>query len=364
MRVLILSANTGGGHNSTARSLGEQMTKMNIAYEVADTLAFISEKVSDFISWGHSYVYRKMPRLFGIGYRYEEKHPPRFLYDQCAKGADALHEHLEKNQYDAVVCVHVFSALMITEVRERYGSRIPVYFIATDYTCSPGVSESKLDGYFIPHRMLLGEFIRSGVTADKLHATGIPVASAFYDEDDKAMVRRSLKLPEDGKVVLFSCGSMGCGHLEKRTLPLLQHLPKNAVLVVLCGKNEKAYEELLPYAGDRLRVVSFTDCVPFYMAAADVYITKPGGLTTTEAIAKRVPMIFIDAVPGLETRNFDFLIQNGVAVGAKSWRQVVGLVQKHLKDPALLQKQIDTMKSFNPRNAAEQICRYILNNRD
>ena len=76
MKVLILSANTGGGHNSTARALADQLVKQNIEYEIADTLAFISEKVSDFISWGHSYVYRKLPKLFGVGYRFEEKHPP------------------------------------------------------------------------------------------------------------------------------------------------------------------------------------------------------------------------------------------------------------------------------------------------
>ena len=363
MRVLILSANTGGGHNSTARALGEQLTKMNIEYDIADTLAFISEKVSDFISWGHSYVYRKFPRLFGMGYRYEEKHQPRFMYEQCARGADSLHAKLEEGHYNAVLCVHVFSGLMITEVRERYGNSIPAYFIATDYTCSPGVSDMKLDGYFIPHRMLLGEFIRNGVTADKLHATGIPVGSAFYEQDDKGLARRSLKLPEDGKVVLLSCGSMGAGHLEKRALPLLHHLPQDAVLVVLCGKNERAYEELLPYASERMRVLSFTEYVAFYMAAADVYITKPGGLTTSEAIAKHLPMIFIDAVPGLETRNFDFLIRNGVATGAKSWRQVIGLVQKQLRDPSTFEQQIETMKQFNPHQAAEQICRYMLNNR-
>ena len=76
MRVLILSANTGGGHNSTARALADQLERLGADYEIADTLAFISETVSDFISWGHSYVYRKLPRLFGIGYRFEEKHPP------------------------------------------------------------------------------------------------------------------------------------------------------------------------------------------------------------------------------------------------------------------------------------------------
>lgn len=359
MKVLILSANTGGGHNSTAQSIGEQLSLLNIEYEIADTLAFISEKVSDFISWGHSYVYRKLPRLFGFGYRYEEKHPARFIYEQCARGVDALYEKVTAEGFDTVVCVHVFSGVMVTEMRRRYPLQIASYFVATDYTCSPGVSEMDLDGYFIPHRMLLGEFIRSGITADKLHATGIPIANAFYDEDDKALMRSALKLPEEGKVILLSCGSMGCGQLEKNARLLYSQLPEDTTLIVLCGKNEKLYETLIPYATDRLRILRFTENIAMYMSAADIYITKPGGLTTSEAIAKRLPMIFVDAVPGLETRNFDFLIQNGVACGTKSWRQVFGLLEKMLTHPEELEKQVEAMEQFTAQNAAEQICRHI-----
>ena len=76
MRVLILSANTGGGHNSTAAALAEGFEKADVGVDTVDALKFISEKASDFISWGHSYVYRKLPHLFGLGYRFEEKHPP------------------------------------------------------------------------------------------------------------------------------------------------------------------------------------------------------------------------------------------------------------------------------------------------
>ena len=361
MRVLILSANTGTGHNSTAHALAEQLESLHIECEIADTLALISERVSDFISWGHSYVYRRLPKLFGVGYRYEEKHPARFIYERCAKGADALQKKLTEGSYNAVICVHVFSGMMMTEVRARYHNRVPAYFVATDYTCSPGVSELELDGCFIPHRMLLGEFVRQGtVPARKLFATGIPVRREFYERQSKAEARRALGMPEDGQVVLISCGSMGCGHLERSALILFRHLPATATLVVLCGRNEKLLEALEPHACDRLRPIGFTDKVPTYMSAADVYLTKPGGLTTSEAIVKQVPMIFIDAVPGLETRNFDFLISCGVASGAKNWRQVISLVQKALRNPATLQKQVEAMKAFSPQNAAAQICREVL----
>ncbi len=361
MKMLILSANTGNGHNSTARAIAEQLTSMNIEYEIADTLTFISERVSDFISWGHSYVYRKLPKLFGVGYRFEEKHPPRFLYEQCARGAEGLQAKLEEQQFDAVICVHVFSGMMMAEVRKKYQNRIPLYFIATDYTCSPGVSEIHADGYFVPHRMLLGEFLRNGdIPADRMFATGIPVGSAFCEHEDKVEARRALGLPEEGRIILLSCGSMGAGKLEKSSMMLPKYLPEDATLVVLCGQNEKVYEQLLPYENERLRCVGFTEHIATYMSAADLYITKPGGLTTSEAIAKRLPMIFINAVPGCELRNFEFLIACGIATGAKKWKQVALLVQKAFRDSAQLEQQVEAMKAFATHNAAEQICRHIL----
>lgn len=360
MRVLILSANTGGGHNSTAKALGEQMETLQIEYEIADTLSFISEKVSDFISWGHSYIYRKLPRLFGIGYRYEEKHSVRFIYNQCAKGADALYEKLEAEAFDAVICTHVFSGLMMTELRERYGSTLPCYFIATDYTCSPGVSDMNLDGYFIPHRMLLGEFVHNNIVANKLFATGIPVSSDFYEAKDKTEARRELGLPLDKKIVLLSCGSMGCGKLEKSARMTSGNLPKDACLVVLCGNNEKAYEILKQYEDENFVVLSFTQKISDYMSAADLYITKPGGLTTTEAIAKRLPMILVNAVPGCETRNFHFLLSEGIANGAKSWRQATAILKRSLQNDRELLQQKEAMDHFLAQNPAESICKYLL----
>ena len=97
MRVLILSANTGGGHNSTAGALAEQLEKMGVEFEIADALSMISAKVSQFVSWGHSYVYRHLPSLFGHVYRYEERHPAKFIYEQCAKGQDGSTHNTGKN---------------------------------------------------------------------------------------------------------------------------------------------------------------------------------------------------------------------------------------------------------------------------
>jgi len=359
MRILILSANTGGGHNSTAGAIAEQLKKQGVEAEISDSLSYISEKVSDFISWGHSYVYRKLPRLFGIGYRFEEKHPPRFIYNRCAKGAEGLYQKLSEG-YDAVICVHVFAGLMMTAVREKFKLHLPTYFVATDYTCSPGVADLYADRYFIPHRMLLGEFVHAGIEASKLHATGIPISDDFYQSEAKEQSRRSLGLPQDKKIVLLSCGSMGAGNLDRSAMKLFRRLPDDTALCVLCGNNRKTYEALRQNICNRLYVVPFTEKVRSYMSASDLYITKPGGLMTTEALAKRLPMVLITAVPGLETRNFDFLTQQEVACGAKNWKQAGEQVLTLLEDESKALKMVERIDAFLPKNAAEALCEQIL----
>ena len=360
MQVLILSANTGGGHNSTAVALSEYFKREGVDCETVDALKFISDKTSEFISWGHSYVYRKLPLLFGLGYRFEEKHSPRFIYEQCARGTDALWQRVEEGGYDAIICVHAFAGMMVTELRRRYGARIPAFFVATDYTCSPGVSELEVDGFFIPHRMLLGEFVHNGIAADKLITTGIPVRESFYEAKEPRAARLALGLPEDRRVVLFSCGSMGCGRLDKTAALLSKSLPKDAMLVVICGNNQKAYDELNAAPLENVKVIGFTEQMPLYMSAADLYVTKPGGLTTSEAIVKCLPMVFFDAVPGLETKNFDFLVSSGVAVGAKSRRKLVQTLQSVLKNDRERKAQVTAMREFQSVHAAEQICRHVI----
>ena len=153
---------------------------------------------------------------------------------------------------------------------------------------------------------------------------------------------------------------MGAGNLGKEAIRLLERLPSDTCLCVLCGKNQKVYDTLREKASGRLFVVSFTDAVALYMSAADLYITKPGGLTSTEAIAKRLPVVFINAVPGCETRNFNFLIECGVACGARKWKFARELVIKHLSDSKLSEQLVEKMDAFMPHQPAEQLCREIL----
>ena len=225
MKVTIFTCATGGGHNSTAAAIGRELTARGHTPVIRDALAFLPKSSANFISKGHNFAYRYAPKLYGVGYRLEERNPSPLLYEQSIKGADPLREALRADGADAAICVHVFPAMMITELRRRGDLSLPAWFVATDYTCSPGVGELDMDGYCIPHPALLEEFAAAGLDPSRLHATGIPVSPDFIRPLDKQTARRALHLENKRHVVVLACGSMGAGpmlsliHISEPTRP-------------------------------------------------------------------------------------------------------------------------------------------------
>ena len=366
MRLLILSCNTGEGHNSAARAVKDAFEEQGSSCDIKDTLAYWSPSKSKFISTSHIFIYRRFPKLFGFGYRYEENHRPKkdgdesLIYEIVKRGCATLHAELQMAEYDAVVCTHVFSAMMMTEVRRRYGCRLKSYFVATDYTCSPGAGESELDGYFIPHRELIDEFASCGVDRTKLFPTGIPIRKDFYTSLSRTQARERLCLPQDSRILLMMGGSMGCGPIKSVAQILPSRLIENTLLIIICGSNRRLYNSLTkdPLPAN-VKILGYTKDIPAYFDAADLLLTKPGGLSTTEASVKNLPIVFIDAIPGCETRNRDFFIKCGYAQTRDNPDELCALINECLGDPELRQKQADALKEDFVGCASREIYEFI-----
>ncbi len=361
MRFLILSANTGGGHNAAAYAIQEELNRHGIESDVQDCLSFISEKTSDFISWGHSYLYKHLPRVFGHAYRLEEQRPSPFIYDSIALGASKYHTFITERDYQAVICVHVFSSALVTEEQRRFGKSLPHFFVATDYTCCPGAAEIEADAWLIPDEGLISEFVLCGVPRDRIVATGIPIRRDFSDALDKREARRHLGLPIDGRIVLMCCGSIGCGKMDRIVPQFAAALPTDTTLVVICGNNDKLYEQLTEQPMPRVTVVGFTDKVAHYMAAADVCLSKPGGLSTTELLASRVPSVLVLVVPGCESHNLEFVTGKGLALGAQSWETATEQAVSLLTDGERLDAIRRKLNAYNGGHGAEKIVDFVLN---
>ena len=361
MRVLILSANTGGGHNSAAKAVGEALLRYGAEYEMADTLSFVSQTVSDVVSKSHNNLYKYFPTLFGVGYRFAESHSPKFMYDSMTLGAKKLSGFIKEGSYDAVVCTHVFAAMMVTEGRRKYDLTVPLYFAATDYTCYPGVSTVDAEAVFMPAAALKQEFLDGDVEESRLVVgNGIPISPVFQNPPEKAEARRNLGLPESGRMVLLCGGSIGCGNMQRIAPEFASYLPEDAYLVVICGYNERLYQQLTEAAPERTVVVGFTDRMVEYMAAADVCVSKPGGLSITEMLTLHLPMVLVLTVPGCETRNLDFLEREQLAVRAETWEDAVEKTVDLLEHPDKLVELVERMSQTDFSSGAETIASVVV----
>lgn len=343
MRVLILSANTGGGHNSSAAAVREELESRGIPCVVEDGLRFVSPQFSSIVSHGHVYVYRHLPGTFGRVYAYQEHHRMTWVSNLLRRGVVRMANHVKENGFTAVLCVHVFAAMMLTEAQKRHGLTVPFYFLATDYTCSPGVNIISARAWFVPAADLIPEFIACGIPREKLAATGIPVKRAFYTPVERAQACRSLGLPEDKRILLLCCGSMGCGHIEKEVPRMDGQIPPQVLPVVVCGNNRALYEKLTETPIGGVKVLGFTKEMPLYMAAADVCITKPGGLTCTEMLVSGCPSVMLLAVPGCESRNLEYFSRTYRTPGASDWPSAIGKALQFLDDPDRLREMAERL---------------------
>ncbi len=189
-----------------------------------------------------------------------------------------MYQYIRSAGYDNIICTHVFPALALTEMRRQHPClQLVTSHISTDYTCAPCTADSALDWYFIPSTSLLGEFEQCGLQPQKLIASGIPVRQQFY-------------------------------------------LTTEQELSVVCGTNDDLRKKLQKRTEkySQVHVLGTVNNVPQLMQASDLFLTKPGGLSTSEAMAAELPMVLIDAVAGCETHNLNFFLRNGMAVTANT----------------------------------------------
>jgi len=367
MRVLILSCNTGEGHNSCGKAIQEAFRARNVDCEMEDALRFVSPAFSKAMSWGHTRIYRHAPGLFRSGYQYAEVHTGIFteqasVYKMLTSGTEQLYRFIQEEGFDTIICPHVFSALMVTDILRQHHPKLRTGFVATDYTCSPSCGESTLDAYFIPDSTLEDEFAACGVPREKLIASGIPIRQEFFRPVEKTAARKHLGLPSDGRHLLIMSGSMGCGPIRQLVKLIGEQLPDDCYLSVICGTNYKLRKKLERDHADqpRIHMYGFRKDISTIMDGADLYLTKPGGISTSEAARKKLPMVFVNAVAGCETYNLRYFVQQGSAVTADTPEELAALTLSLLSDADKLDRMSGSFRVVDTRSPAEIICDYFL----
>ncbi len=354
MKVLVLSCSTGQGHDSCARAIKEHGERCGDVCEIDDAIRFVSPLLSRFMSWGHATMYKRFPWLFRFGYRFSERHPELFwkksgIYRLFALGTDALHRRIETGRFDAVVCTHAFAAVMLTSVLRKHRPRVTTCLVNTDYTCNPCTKDSELDRYFIPDRSLADDFECESIDKERIRSVGIPLRSEFYRRVSRDEAKAALGIPAHHRHLAMMCGSMGCGPMARLARHLATEAPPDVDISIVCGTNRRLEKRLAKrYAANpRVHVRGFVRDMSLLMDSVDLCLTKPGGISITEAAVKRVPLILIDAVAGCEEANLDFFVRKGGAKGGSDVKELARLAADLLSRPAEMQAMRDGLASFS-----------------
>lgn len=363
MRLLILTCNTGEGHNSATGAVEEIAALHGAVCERADALAFLSKTVSRLASAAFVRLYRSMTGLWQKSYdkfaqdAATDSETPSLVARLIATGALRLRKYLRENDFDGVLCTHTFAAIMLTYALKKQPLDVPCALLCTDYTYYPFLSDQSLPHCLIAHEDLVDLFVACGMDREKLHVTGIPVRRVFRAAGDRALARKTLNVSEDALNVVLMCGSMGCGPMEELARALSAILPKNGLLTVCCGTNKKLFSALEKAALPGVRPLGFTRDVPLWMDSADLFITKPGGLSITEAANHGTPLLLMNVVGGCETPNFRLFLEKGFAEGVEDPKDAPALCRELLSSPERRAAMVERQKAYFCEDAALKVWR-------
>ena len=367
MKVLILSSSTGAGHDSCANAVKEVFDINGEDCKVEESLNYISKYVAAVVTRGHTVIYRHFPAVFKIGYEFLDNHSNSYKKGTLTNkllslGSKKLGEYIKAEGFDTVISTHPFSSVMLASAVEKCNLKVKTAFVATDYTCAPTVDAESLDVYFVPDNALIDAFITYGIKKEKIVPSGIPVKQIFYNSIPKNQAKELTGINEKSTHLLIMCGSMGCGPIKKLVDKISEKLPQNTEITVVCGTNKALKNSLdKKYAlNNYVHIKGFVSNMSELLDSADLYLTKPGGLSVSEARQKNLPMVFVNAVAGCEEYNRKHFVGMKTAVCADTVDALCQSCLELLNDSEKLNGMSEIFLNEQKTNAAEKIREYLL----
>lgn len=362
-KILVLSCGTGGGHNSAGKAIAEAFQKRGIWCDFKEYLDIINPKVKNCVNSlyirstiGKGKIFKVTYHLGELYQRTKIKSP---VYGLNSLSRRKLQQYIVENHYQYVITTHLFAAQALTTIKRKY----PIHFlaVATDYVSIPFWEETNPDYFVIPNEELKESFCKRGIPEEKLLPFGIPVSLQVREKIDVKKQKEELGLAPEKRHILVATGSMGFGKNEEMVQGLLTHKKPEDILIVACGSNEKMKQELeAKFAGRKdFVLLSYTNELIRYMQIADVILTKPGGLTTTEVAAMRKPLVHTMPIPGCENFNAEYFAQKGMSLKSENAEEVWQNTIRLLEDKDLQEKMLENQRKVINPQASEKIVDFV-----
>lgn len=300
----------------------------------------------------------------------------RFLYNRAERATEVgpfrawIHQFtatnlrplLQEMRPDVVVCTHAFPCGVMAEYKKQFADAPPVVGVVTDFVVHAFWIHGNIDRYAVATPEMRAALIARGVAPHRIILSGIPVRADFaHLQSDRMALRERLGLPVDRNVVLLMGGGLGIGPLETM-MHALDGVRTPLCALAIVGRSARSEQRVLECAhrvGYPVRVVRFVQNVHDYMHASDVLVTKPGGLTSAEALVARVPLVLFKPLPGQEERNTRYLVQRRGALRAKNGADLTRTVEFLLTSAEKRETMRAAMAQIGKPQAAVEIAAAI-----
>lgn len=368
-KVLILSASAGAGHVRAAQALERAFGQTRGVGHVrhVDALEFTNKVFRTLYSKTYVEMVDRAPEV--LGWLYDvldspwQKERRRLAWDKL--NTRPFVKLLEREQPDLIVCTHFLPAEMVSWMKAKRRLTCPQTIVVTDFDVHAMWLCHHYEHYFVALDETREHLVRLGIPAGMVSATGIPIDPVFAEAKDKAAMRRRLGLAAGKTVILLSAGGFGVGPIEHIVTTLLG-LRHPAQIVAACGRNQELRARLDRLAADprvrrgMLLPIGYTTAMDEYMSAADVLVGKPGGLTTSEALAKGLLPVIVNPIPGQEERNSDHLLEEGAAIRCNNLPVLAYKLDRLLDDaPRVARMRANVARLARP-HAARDVVRISL----
>jgi len=371
-KVLILSASAGTGHVRAAEALEKVFRQQPGVGEVRniDALRFTNKLFRDFYSKLYIQLVQRAPTV--LGWVYNSTDEPwktdrmRLMLDRLNTGP--LERFIAKFKPDITVCTHFLPAEIISYLISKGKLDARLSIVVTDLDIHAMWLCRTFHRYFVALEESKVHLQVLGLPGDHITVSGIPIDPAFAQIGDRTTMRTAAGFDNDRPLFLISGGALGVSPAAG-VLDGLARLRHPAQAIVVCGKNEamkagmeaqaRAIEAAHP--GLTFKVLGYTDEMHRWMQMSDLFIGKPGGLTTAESLACGLPMVIVAPIPGQEDRNSDHLLEKGIALKCNEFTTLAYKIDGLLDQPAQMAAMREKATAYGRPNAAATIVDSLMN---
>ncbi len=362
-KVLVLSVSAGAGHVRAAQALcSAAAAGAEFDAEHLDVMELVPSTFRKAYAESYIHLIERAPLLWAHLYARTDRRSRDSKTDAIRRGIERLNTRrvmaeIEKRRPDAIVCTHFLPAELLSRRIRKGRPTPPVIVQVTDFDVHGLWIHEHMQAYCVATTEVEARIIARGIAADQVHVTGIPIAPAFGAAPAQAVAREELGIPANRRVALMMSGGAGVGDLRSLVERILAS-DIDCQLIALAGRNVQLLAQLQELAvrhPGRLLPMGFTTTIERLMAAADVAITKPGGLTSSECLALGLPMIVVSPIPGQEERNADFLLESGAAVKAVDAASLVFKLRALLAQPGRLTAMRASALAVGHPDAAQRV---------